>query len=356
MRRSAVGCARWMQQRGLSVEGAGELLGLSRPTLLGWSQSWRNLDRGLRARGRPARHAQPPERREVLALLTREGTGAPISWLQAQAPLVARRELEELRARVAYARRRRGWASFRELTWTTPGTVWAADFSQTPCRIEQDFDRLALVRDLSSQAQILAQPSSTESGAEARLAFEALIAEEGAPLVLKLDNGAGFIAHETRALLERHGILVLYSPARTPAYNGSCEAGGGSIKLRARRIAGAAGRPAAWTLDDIEEARLEANALPAPGGQEGLSREDLWQARAPVTPEQRAALQAAFQAELVRELARRGPPGDPWRDGTTRATLVRRALTRALIQRGYLVIRRGRVCPPNRRRKPSGIS
>lgn len=46
----------------------------------------------------------------------------------------------------------------------------------------------------------------------------------------------------------------------------------------------------------------------------------------------------------------------PWKDRSTRATLERRALTSALVQRGHLVIRKGRVRPLSRRRKRSGIS
>jgi transposase InsO family protein len=232
--------------------------------------------------------------------------------------------------------------------------VRAGDFSQTPCRIEDEYDRLLLVRDLGSGMQLLAQPARSENAWETCVSLEALMAEEGAPLVLKLDNGAGFIAEATQTLLESYGVLVLHSPARTPSYNGSCEAGGGSIKMRARRLAGSEGRPAAWTMNDVEAARCEANercrdsALPTPAA--------VWAARSPITAQERAALREAYEAALARELAALELTELPWRDFRIHATLMRRALTSALLQRDYLAIWKGRVCPLNCRRKRSIIS
>ena len=112
----------------------------------------------------------------MLALLSREGPGAPISKLVERVPEVGRRELEELRARAAYVLRRRHQECFYELSWTRPGAVWAADFSAPPCRIDEEFERLVLVRDLPSAAQILAQGSHFENGDEVVLAFENLFA------------------------------------------------------------------------------------------------------------------------------------------------------------------------------------
>ena len=72
-------------------------------------------------RGRHARQASPAQRREVLALLSREGPGTPISKLVERVPEVGRRELEELRARAAYVLRRRHQECFYELSWSRPG-------------------------------------------------------------------------------------------------------------------------------------------------------------------------------------------------------------------------------------------
>ena len=51
-----------------------------------------------------------------------------------------------------------------------------------------------------------------------------MFAQHGVPLVLKLDNGRGFIARRLRAFCRRYGITLLHSPVRRPRWNGSCEA------------------------------------------------------------------------------------------------------------------------------------
>jgi transposase InsO family protein len=53
----------------------------------------------------------------------------------------------------------------------------------------------------------------------------ALFLEHGAPLVLKSDNGSGFIAEAMRDFLARSQVPPLYSPPYTPEYNGAVKAG-----------------------------------------------------------------------------------------------------------------------------------
>ena len=84
--------------------------------------------------------------------------------------------------------------------------------------------------------------------------------------------------------------------------------------------------------------------------------EDVWAQRPPIAVADRLALRTAFDTELARLQAAEDAQDLPWQDRSNRATLQRRALTGALIQRRYLVIRGCRVCPLNRRRKRSSIS
>jgi hypothetical protein len=56
---------------------------------------------------------------------------------------------------------------------------------------------------------------------------ETLFLEQGAPLVLKLDNGGPFIAEAFQELLDRWQVFALLPPPRTPRYNGGAEAGAG---------------------------------------------------------------------------------------------------------------------------------
>src|SRR5439155_5635571 len=90
--------------------------------------------------------------------------------------------------------------------------------------------------------------------------LRAVCASADAPLVLKVDNGAPFRSHDLRAWADRMGTHVLHSPPRCPRYNGSIEASIGALATRAHHAAAADGHPEYWTCDDVESARLDANA------------------------------------------------------------------------------------------------
>ncbi|MCP3918744.1 MAG: transposase family protein [bacterium] len=313
-------------------------IGVARTTVRSWVQ--RDQGAAPTPRGRRPRHADRAERSAVLGALEQEGTGIGIPELQRLFPEIARRELEELRARRSYClRRRRRW-SMHALRWTTPGSVWAADFTNTPCLVDGEVGKLGLVRDLASYSQLLARPSSGEKAIEVVLALEHLFAEHGAPLVVKMDNGPGYVAEATRELCAAHAVLALYSPPYTPSYNGSCEAGGGSLKNRAARIAAAAGRAAAWTSGDVEAARLQANACVHVRGPRGPTPDALWEAREPIEAQERErflAVYARCEADARRELEF----GDTVAlDRPRQAMIDRRAVPNALIELGYLEVRR----------------
>jgi hypothetical protein len=71
----------------------------------------------------------------------------------------------------------------------------------------------------------------------------------GPPLVLKLDNGSAYRAEAMQKALVGYGVVVLYSPAYTPEYNGSAEAGVGSMKARTEEQAERGGHPGVWTAE-----------------------------------------------------------------------------------------------------------
>src|SRR3954452_25084008 len=104
-----------------------------------------------------------------------------------------------------------------------PGAVWAADFSEPPQPVE-GYPRLLAVRDLASGWQLLWLPLPDESARTAADGPGSLFPEHGAPLVVKSDNGSAFLAGDREALLAGCGVWHLFSPPRTPRYNGSCEA------------------------------------------------------------------------------------------------------------------------------------
>ena len=101
-----------------------------------------------------------------------------------------------------------------------------------PEPIDGENESILAVRDLASGEQLLWQPVPDETAEETRFYLEVLFAEPGVPLVLKSDNGPGFIANLLQSFLEENRVAWLGSPPYTPSYNGSCEAGIGVLKAR----------------------------------------------------------------------------------------------------------------------------
>jgi transposase InsO family protein len=237
----------------------------------------------------------------------------------------------------------RAWQSgLMLLAWTQPGTVWAMDYSEAECRIEGQYRYLLLVRDLASGKTLLAQPCHSESEEVARAALTELFKKHGAPLVIKADNGSAFTAQGTKALLETYGVLALYSPPRTPRYNAACEAGIGGLKTRVRYLAACAGRPGEWTCEDIERARCWGNAHGRPFGRKRPTPDEAWATRVAPSPEACDAFREAFHRHHAALIAAR--TSEP---GRSRIELERRtALSRALVELGYLEIRSRRVSLP----------
>jgi transposase InsO family protein len=172
------------------------------------------------------------------------------------------------------------------------------DFKKPPTAIEGEFERILVVRDLASGNLLLALPTKDETGATVAAAIRALNLEHGAPLVLKSDNGPGFLSPVLREVLHRFGVLALFSPPYTPRYRGAVEAGIGGLQARAHHLSAQAGRAGEWTCDDVEQARCEANEKGRPHGlSAGIPRE-IWEHR--VRPD--AAARRAFRSAVARAL------------------------------------------------------
>ena len=134
------------------------------------------------------------------------------------------------------------------------------DFAQAPFLIDGIYPYLLAVRDLASGKHLLWRPVLSESAEVVRAELVPLFLAYGVPWVLKSDNGPAFRADDTKRLLTRWAVFTLFSPARTPSYNGGIEAAIGSLKTRTQRLADQAGHPLLWTSAVVEAARQEANA------------------------------------------------------------------------------------------------
>src|SRR5262249_30272710 len=141
----------------------------------------------------------------------------------------------------------------------------------------------------------------------------ALFRAHGAPLVLKSDNGSAFIADRTQTLLTDWLVWHLRSPPDLPEYNGACEAGIGSVKTRTHHQAARWGRRGAWTSDDAEAARLQANETARPSGYHGPTPDQTWARRQRLTAAERTRFAAVVRRMEREEWASREIEAEPAR-------------------------------------------
>lgn len=354
MRRRAVLFARWARRfHAQSLSQTAALLGVAVRTLASWMATWRTAP--AQPRGRPPGRLTAEQRNQLFALLELLGPATGLPTLVGLLPGVPRGEIEAW----VWRYRRGCWKGdsriLNVLEWDHRGAVWAMDHTNPPKLIDDRFPVILCVRDLASGLQLAAHPVP-DAGADHVIALlTALFAEHGAPLVLKSDNGSGFIEQRVETLLRQHGVHPLFSPPRTPRYNGACEAGIGSMKTRAVHIAATHGRPADWTCDDVEGARLLANETARPAGPRGGSPDQMWNNRAPLDASDRGTF--ATTVRILRGAVQRDQgtlPSLPTGRAEA-AQLDREILTRALLQHGILSISRRRYPQQISRRFRAGI-
>jgi hypothetical protein len=330
--------ATWAQAHGWQRPVVAARLAVSARSLRRWSQGPARLP----ARGRPVVRPALAVRQEVLAKLAEWGPQVGVARLRTAFPTVARAELADLRERYRRVVQDQRRGRLTRLTWTRPGTVWAADFAWPPAAIEGRYPRLLSVRDLASGVQLAWQPAADETAAAACAVLAGLFREHGAPLVLKVDNGAAFDSAALQKLPSQHGVQGLYSPPYVPQYNGAAEAGVGAMKGRTEAQALARGAPGDWTWEDTEAARQEANAACVGRRETSPTRAAMWAAREPLGAEARAT----FQAEVLRQQDGKSPAvtaeaeasGDEAGEGVSdKECPWRVVLCRALVALGYLV-------------------
>lgn len=146
-----------------------------------------------------------------------------------------------------------------------PAAVWAIDGTWLDRPVPPLGRRALVVIDLHS-GRTLCLRSVVGERAEAVVAVLAeLFARYGAPLVLKLDNGPGFVARRLRDFCRRHGVTLLHSPVRQPRWNGSCEASVRWAKQRAYAAASERGAGSELTHADLDAAVTFTGAMPRIG-------------------------------------------------------------------------------------------
>jgi hypothetical protein len=229
--------------------------------------------------------------------------------------------------------------------------VWAIDFTEARHPIDGVYPNLLAVRDLASHRQLAWQPVASEKAAEVVPTLQQLFAEHGPPLVLKSDNGSAFIADLTREAMLQAVVAQLFSPPKRPEYNGALERSNGVLKTYTHQHALQEGHPFRWTSEDLEHARQLANTISRPWGHRGLSPEETWAQRTPISDDQRQAFQAALEQHRLKAGEDLGL--DPLSElgVTDQARLDRLALSRTLAGLGYLTMKRVRRAPKKPKRK-----
>jgi transposase InsO family protein len=321
-----------------------------------WEQAWRGTRLALQVRGRPVEPAEAELRAAVFATLQELGPGIGVPTLQRRFPEVGKRELEELVRRYRHAHRRERRILLHALRWRRPGSVWAMDFTEPPMPVERLYDQVFCVRDLPSGYQLWALPTIGKHTRTVIQALEALVKWYGAPLVLKLDNDGVFRSEALRAWAREHRILLLYSPARTPSYNGAAECGIGGVKTQAHYISALNDRVGEWTCDDIEQARRQMNQLGRPRGSAGPCPDELWNDREALNDHERDSFLRTYRRRYGVEAAKRGIPWGVQLQHTERTSIDRKAIAWVLVKHGFLMIRRRRITLPIRRWKADKIS
>ncbi len=354
VRRAILTFAGWAGRSGAVPSSVARGLGVSERTLREWDEE--ESRQSPSARGRPATRSPRELRNFAIALLHLLGptTGVPV--MQTLFPEMSRREMEDLVGRYKRLHRKHRRLTLHVLRWLRPGSVWAMDLAEPPFPVDGEYPFILAVRDLASGEQLAWVPLRSKEAPEIASVLEALAREYGAPLVMKSDNEKVFRSQVVQAFLDRWRITSLLSPVKVPSYNGSCEAGIGSMKTRTHIEAARHDRVAAWSSDDLEAARLQANTTSRPQGPSCPTPEEAWGVRLPIRKETR--VEFIREVERCRAAVRQeaGMAVDEIIDAPTASRCERKAIARALVARGLLHIRRRRVPLPLKRLFAAKIS
>lgn len=341
---------RWTLNLGFSLPETANRLNLSPRTLRDWCADFRIEIPRIHLLGRPTLRSPLEDRTEAIDVLKELGPATSVATLRECFPWMPRVEVEDLVKRYRRVCRKRYSADPYTLSWRRVGAVWAIDFSEAPCLIDGIYPYLLAVRDLASHQQLLWVPTRDMTAPTTIETLAMLFTLHGAPLLLKADNGSAFIADATREFLSPFGVNLLFSPPHTPEYNGSIEAGIGSLKTRTERYASRNGHPAYWTMDNVAAAHIEANATARPHGETSPTPDDLWESRHPLSLAERHSFQ-----ETVQKQRQALSPKEDLPDMEERR-MQREAIRRALVEHGILLLSRRRIPLPITSQKSANIT
>jgi transposase InsO family protein len=334
-----------MTSNSCSAREGARLLSLAPRTLSRWLRRLFGGSSVVTPPGRPKTAQFNPEQKQaVLDFLDSHGTKVSLNVLRGRFPELPRCRLKELlheerkRANEGPGRRRRA------LTWKTAGRVWAMDFTELPEAMDGQFRHVMVIKDLASRAVLRAIPVESPTASVTRWALQDLFEGVGRPLVIKSDNGSAFICDEIKSWLRTLGVVQLFSPPRMPRYNGAVERSIGLLKKRMHNRSIREGRPGFVLREDLFAATYRENHLNRPWGWNKPTPWEAFEKRLRVESGERLSFKETLRAERtklleeLRDIAKRDD-----RSPLDEASLNRKAISRALVQCGYLEFRRGRI-------------
>ena len=316
-----------------------------------WWQRHRRGEPPVCVRGRKRKSVSREERMALLATMRELGPHVGVEVLKEHHPEAPFRTIEQMKIRWLAVLSRRYVAARKKLAWTRPGHVWAMDFTKLWLRVEGVFEHALLVRDLGSGKLLAATPAPGERPDTVMQTLSKLFCEHGAPLAMKADGGAGFLAEDVKELLSEHGVESLRSPPRMPRYNGSAEAGIRSFKAHLSWQLRRRGETNRITLADLEDVVRRINLVARPRGKRGPNADQLFAQRCRPLEEERAALRAARDRHKSELEMIEIENGDTLMTRSRADAIRRKALERALVENGELKIRRGRIYTPDEIRR-----
>jgi transposase InsO family protein len=272
------------------------------------------------------------------------GPHVGLPTLRALFPEMPRCVLIDLQQKYRHLYQEQNRVTVDQLTWMIPGRVWAMDHAEPPRPIDGRYHAIFAVRDLATGMQLAWTPLRDMSAEATLPPLETLFREHGPPLVLKSDNGSAFISVEMSALLERYDISHLLSPPRTPSYNGSCEAGIGSLKTHTSYQAARHALSEEWTVEDLATAQQHVNAVHR-AKHNAPTAADRWEQRTPVSTQERHIFRDTVDRHR-REMIGSFLGRNCCTTKTQSATIERIVIRRALVELGMLTMNRRSITLP----------
>lgn len=343
---SAISLRRHLAQYGVTRKDVADYLNIRERTLKNWEDNWDRNRLRIKRRGRPIKLSSIQLRNTIFVMLKTMGPKLSMTTVQDMYPDVPIVEIEDMVIRYRNLCERNNELVLTHTKWTTPGIAWAMDFATPPGKhlIDGIYPRVCAVRDLSCGFQLAWDAVMAEDTRSALKVIRRLFVVFGKPLILKIDNGAGFISDTFMEEMERENVYILFSPPLTPQYNGAVEAGNGWMKHWTDESSCYHGCPGRWSLDDLYAAMMRGNRTIRMDKKKGLHRrEELWESRPKISAEVRADFSRRVESERKKEREKQSVLPDMELSRAGQAKIDRIVLPRVLSDMGFLEYEKERI-------------